>query len=156
MSFTTTDLQRASEQMSTMRDKTAKILDAYYAELESMIDKISKCPSSSELWGYRDRFEEIRAAIYKLTKSTLRNISSAREVYEDRMRESMARVKNTGGLHFSEREAGYQIKNIDAYKILTNLERSLEDLKVFTKYLEGRLQWMKDRQRWLLEKEKGI
>lgn len=154
--FTTSSLKDATEKMVDSRKRTSQVIDSLYLELEDLSEKIVTCPSSSEMWNFRDRLEDIRGSIYKLIKSTTRNIGSARETYEAGMREAMVKVKNTGGLHFSEREATYQIKNIDAYKILTNLERSLSDLQAFSRYLDGRLQWVKDRQRWLSDREKRL
>lgn len=156
MSIITSDLKEAAEKMQQQRLKTSKMIDSFYVEVEAMTGGASACSSSSDMWNYRDRVEEIKAAVYKLLKSSVRNMGGAKEAYDDSMREAMARVKNTGGLHFSEREAGYQIRNIDTYKVLVNLERSITDLTNFSRYLDGRLQWIKDRQRWLLEKEKGL
>jgi len=156
MNSTTDNFDKLIDQVQTTRKRTIEVIDTYYSELENLTEDISSCSSSSVLWGYRDRLEEMRAGTYKLIKSTTRNLGSAKEAYNDGMRNAMSRMKSTGGLHFSEREASYETKNIGSYKILTNLERSLSDLSNFSRYLDGRLQWIKDRQRWLLEKEKGL
>ncbi len=137
--------------IESSRKKIAKIIDAFYTELEGIVGKASECASTEELWQHRDRVEEIRGAVYKLKKSTSRNTAEAREAYFDSMRADKARGAGDG--HYEERLARYEINNISEYKVLTNLERTLEDINNFSYHLDATLRWIKDRFKWMRDDE---
>lgn len=148
-----TDYDSMLTSVQTNRTKVSALVDGFYSEIEGILIKVVECPSTTEMWAYRDRLEEIRAQTYRFKKSTQRNLANAKFAYSDGMRTSMVRTKNTGGLHFEERNADYLTRNITQYKILDNVERVTDDLETFSWYLEGRLRWVKDRQHWLLQRE---
>lgn len=148
-----TDLAKILGNVQEQRTKMEKSLDSLYVEVEALVPDIISCSSADDLWQYRDRLEDIKSTIYRYKKSTIRNLAQAKEAYRDSMRSTMTRTKNTNGLHFNEREAEYEIKNISQYKIQVNIERTLTDVDEFLSYLIGRLVWVKDRQRWLLQQE---
>lgn len=134
------------------RKKYSETLDTLYSETEARTAEVIACTDSEDLWQYRDRLEEMRALVYKLRRSATRNLAEVEDSYKDGIRNAMSLTKSTNGLHFSEREAKYEMQFITEYKILNNLERMVEDLNSFSRYLEGRLNWVKDRQRWLQQR----
>jgi hypothetical protein len=145
----TIDYSDVLVRVQQQRKKYAETIDNLFSELESHTEDIINATDPEDLWNYRDHMEEMRATVYKLKKSAGRNHAEIQDGYRDGVRASMARVQNTNGLHFSEREAKYEMQFITEYKILNNLERMVEDLDKFSWYLEGRLRWVKDRQRML-------
>ena len=155
------DYKEVLKKAQHWRKSTASIIDSYLLEIdgtpdiEGIVEGVVKCSSSKEAWEYRDRLEEMRGSMYKLHKSYSRNLAEAREAYNDSMRESMARTKNSGATAWQERQASYEIANITPYKILTQFERLVSDIDNFNKYLSGRLAWVKDRQFWLNSQEKN-
>jgi hypothetical protein len=136
------------------RKKYAERVDSYYADIEASVPHIIEESDPDKLWSYRDNFEEIKAKTYKMSKSVSRNRAEVFDNYKDSLRNSMAKTNNAGGLHYSEREARYEMANITEYKIINNLDRIIEDLDRFVRYLEGRLMWIKERQRFLQDKTK--
>lgn len=143
-----------SKSAQKYRNQVKKALDTFYSEIEDLhMPKAMECASSEELWEYRNRLEEIKAQTYKMSKATLRNLSSANEIYQDGLRSAMHKSKSTGGLHFEERKAKYETSNITEYKTVRQLEHVKEDISEFRWWLEGRLRWVKDRQKWLREEE---
>lgn len=158
---TETDYGAILKNAQEWRKKTAQMIDAFTIEIEGneqiegLVSKVMKCGSYTESWEVRDRLEAMKAAVYKQEKSYARNRAEAHEVYRDGMRTSMSRTKNSGATAWQEREATYEVANITPYKILNQFERLLEDLEIFSKYLNGRLAWVKDRQFWLRTQEKS-
>ena len=140
-------------QVQKQRKKYAETLDAFHVDVEAHVEDVINCSSSEELWDYRDKLEEIRGTVYKLKKSAARNKAEISDGYHDSVRVSMAGIKNATGTG-EERKAKYEMQHITEYKILNNLERMVEDLERFSWYLEGRLNWIKDRQRWLMNNER--
>jgi len=151
----TTNYSDVLVKVQKQRKKYAETLDTLYAEIESHSEKVPSIEHSDDLWEYRDRFEEIRGVIYKLKKSANRNCAEIKDGYRDGIRNAMAKANHASGLAFAEREAKYEMQFITEYKILSNLERMVEDLDKFSWYLEGRLRWIQDRQRWLDWRERG-
>lgn len=147
------DYKNVLIQVQKQRKKYAETIDAFYVDIEAHTEDIVNCSDSKELWNYRDRLEEIRSVLYKLRKSAYRNFGEIKDNYKDSLRVSMSKTQNASGLHFSEREAKYEMQNITEYKILNNMERVVEDLESFSRYLEGKLSWVKDRQRWIQNNE---
>ena len=137
------------------RRKYQETIDTFYAELESHTNDISECHDADELWNYRDRLEEMKAMTYKLRRSSNRNLAEIQDGYRDGVRVAMSKSQNSNGLHFAEREAKYEMQFITEYKIKSNLERMVDDLEKFSWYLESRLTWVKDKQRWLQSKERS-
>lgn len=145
----TIDLGELLVKAQQQRKKYAESIDAFYLEVEKHAQELASCLDEDDLWQYRDRIEELRALAYKLRRSAARNLAEIEDNYRDSIRIAMANTKNTNGLHFSEREAKYEMQFITEYKIINNLQRMVEDLDKFSRYLEGRLLWIKDRQRFL-------
>lgn len=151
---TTINMPEILVKTQQMRKKYAERVDAYYADIEASVPHIISESDPEALWSYRDNFEEIKAMTYKMSKAISRNRAEIQDNYRDSLRNSMAKTNNTGGLHYNEREAKYEMANITEYKILNNLDRVSEDLDKFVRYLEGRLMWIKERQRFLQDKSR--
>lgn len=152
---TTVNFSDVLVKVQTQRKKYSETIDAFYVDIEAHTEDIIECTTTEELWSYRDRLEEIRGSVYKLKRSAARNYAEIQDNYRDSLRVSMSKTKTANGLAYSEREAKYEMQNITEYKILNNMERIVEDLDRFSKYLEGRLAWVKDRQWWVQAKEKS-
>ena len=148
-----TDFGKILTSVQESRAKISVAIDTFYSEIEGLLVAVSECPSSTDMWEYRDRFEEIRAKTYRFKKSTQRNLAEAEFAYNDGMRSSMSKMKSTNGMHFEERNAEYQTRNITQYKILDCVKRVVDDVDTFSWYLNGRLRWVKDRQHWLAQRE---
>ena len=151
--MTTIDYSDILVKVQKQRKKYAETVDSFYMNVEAVVEDISQCTSSEEMWNYRDHLEETKATIYKLRKSVGRNYAEIKDGYRDSVRVSMSQMKNVSGTG-EERKAKYEMQHITEYKILNNLERMSEDLEKFSWYLEGRLTWVKDRQRWLQSNER--
>jgi len=151
--MTTIDYNDILVKVQQQRKKYAETVDSYYMNIEAVVEEITKCASSEDMWNYRDHVEETKALVYKLRKSVGRNYAEINDGYRDSVRVSMAQMKNVSGTG-EERKAKYEMQHITEYKILNNLERMSEDLEKFSWYLEGRLTWIKDRQRWLQSNER--
>lgn len=147
------DYKEVLIQVQKQRKKYSETIDTFYSNIESQTEDIVKASSTEELWNYRDSLESIKGVLYKLRKSASRNYAEIQDNYRDSLRVSMSKTQNTSGLHFSEREAKYEMQNITEYKILNNIQRIVEDLDLFSRYLEGKLAWVRDRQRWLQNNE---
>jgi len=148
-----TDYSEVLIKVQQQRKKYAETVDAFHVDIESKVEDIINCPTADEMWNYRDMLEEIRGMMYKLKKSASRNLSEIKDGYRDSERIFMAGIKNAQGTG-EERKAKYEAQHITEYKIQNNLDRMVEDLERFSKYLEGRLTWVKDRQFWLQRSEK--
>jgi hypothetical protein len=154
-------LGELAETMEHRRKKIATTLDRFYLEIDGpsneeqgficLVDQMKDVSTSEEAWNVRDRIEELRAGLYRLRKTSSRNLAEARDAYYDSIRVEKSRGRSEG--HYEEREAKYEMKHIHQYKIMRNLERTYEDVEAFSFYLEGRLRWVKDRLRWLREDE---
>lgn len=155
------DYNKILKQAQDARLKIKQTVDSFTAEIEGtdtlpgLVTTMIECASYTDSWGVRDRLEGMKAALYKMEKSTSRNVAQSKESYRDGMRTSMGRTKNSGATAWQEREATYEIANITTYKILNQLEQTLADLDIFSRYLNGRLAWVKDRQFWLRTLEKN-
>lgn len=157
----TTDFTEVLKKAQQRRKETSKMIDAFTLEIEGtgavegLVGKAIKCSSYADSWEIRDRIEAIRAGMYKQQKSYARNLAESKELYKDGMRASMASSRNAGGAAWQEREAQYETTNITSYKLLVQYERMVADIEEFNKYLNGRLNWIKDRQFWLRTLEKN-
>lgn len=156
--MTNTDLSTALESIQQEQQKVQRALNTFRDEIESdqFLQGVMNCTKSRDMWAYRDRIEEIKAGVYKMRRKVSRNYGQARDLYKDGMRSAMARAKNAGAMAYAEREAEYEIQNITEYKLMNTLERMKDDLDLFYYYLEGRLRWIVDRQRWLQHDEKML
>ena len=162
--FTLTDsvdisglLKRASTNETKLRD----LIDSYYDELDGsdeenpkrgLMERVRSAHSTEVLWEIRDRVELMRFDLHRQRLRLQRNLSAVSESYRTDVRKTMT-TSSPQSAAYAEREAHYEMKNIDKYKLKVILERQVNELTDVLFFLDSQLKWIKDRQQWLRQEE---
>jgi len=132
-----------------------KLVDSFQDEIDKAADDVSgpltKLPDVRQTL---DRWEEIRSEANRHHRKIYRSLMDAQDRYKDGLRAAMGSSRRAKGLHYQEREAEYEIKNIDTYQLLRNLEKIEKDLSLFLSSLTNRIFWLDARRREILSVEK--
>ena len=138
------------EELKQIKINLYKLVDAWQKEIEEEAKMIAGSISLSDIRQALDRWEEIRSETSKRNRKITRSFLDAQDRYRDGLRRSMAGMGGSRGLHYKEREAEYEIKNIDTYQLLRNLEKIKEELTLFLMALSQRIIWLDQRRKEVL------
>ena len=127
------------------------LVDAFQDEVDEAAEAVAK-PTTMlpDVRQTLDRWEEIRSEANKHHRKIYRSLLDAQDRYQDGLRTAMGSSRRAKGLHYQEREAEYEIKNIDTYQLLRNLEKIEKDLSLFLSSLTNRIFWLDARRREIL------
>jgi len=142
-------------ELQEIKSNLQGLVDTFHAEVETGAHRVgAEILNLSDIRQFIDRWEEIRSEVNRHHRKIHRALMDAQDRYQDGLRRAMGSSRRSKGLHYREREAEYEIKNIDTYQVLRNLEKIEKDLSLFLSSLTQRLFWLDARRREILSIEK--
>ena len=143
------------EELEKIKTSLYGLMDKFAEEVEEGAVKIV-APSATlaDVRQLLDRWEELRFEVSKHHRKINRSLMDAQDKYQSGLRNAMGSHRRAKGLHYKEREAEYEIKNITTYQILRNLEKIEKDLSLFATSLNRRIFWLDARRLEMLTAQK--
>ena len=144
------------DELLKIKETLSALVDTFHDEIEQGSQKVA-APTITlpDIRQTLDRWEEIRSEVSHNHRKIYRHLMDSQDRYYDGLRTAMGSSRRAKGLHYREREAEYEIKNIGTYQILRNLEKIEKDLEHFLRSLNNRIYWLDARRREVLSTQKS-
>lgn len=131
--------------------KTARaVLDKYREDVEEQTEEFRAGDRTIQLvTSYIDTWQYTRGKIFDRHWKTIRLLEEARDQYRDGMRAHLSRglTGKQSSAHYNEREAVYEMKNAEQYKILRLLEKVDIEMRAISQHLDRKIRWLEDMRR---------